>query len=218
MESRRHAGGASKWRRVVRMVGAAYTSVNSTIDSGAYCANGNPNEPEPARQVERPQVRRLQDRCRADDPGAGLSTATKPHHRLLAEQEWVGDHHRRGERRHGLQLDETLAEGADAGDSAGHVLQRWCARRQQDRRPGPVRRRRHRSHQGLQEHLDLFHLREHLLGLRRCDGLDGVAVAGFGRRQSNAGGSAWYAQVKATQELAKDTFDAINNQVAFAAP
>jgi hypothetical protein len=33
---------------------------------------------------------------------------------------------------------------------------------------------------------------------------------------SNSGGSVWYAQVKATQELAKDVFDAINNQVAFA--
>ena len=36
--------------------------------------------------------------------------------------------------------------------------------------------------------------------------------------QSNAGGSVWYGQVKATQELAKDTFDAINNQVAWIAP
>jgi len=34
--------------------------------------------------------------------------------------------------------------------------------------------------------------------------------------QSNAGGSTWYANVKATQQLAKDAFDAINNQVAFA--
>jgi len=33
--------------------------------------------------------------------------------------------------------------------------------------------------------------------------------------KSNAGGSVWYAQVKATQGLAKDTFDAINNEVAF---
>jgi hypothetical protein len=33
--------------------------------------------------------------------------------------------------------------------------------------------------------------------------------------KSNSGGSSWYGQVKATQELAKDTFDAINNQVAF---
>lgn len=33
--------------------------------------------------------------------------------------------------------------------------------------------------------------------------------------KSNAGGSTWYGQVKATQELAKDTFDAINNEVAF---
>lgn len=35
--------------------------------------------------------------------------------------------------------------------------------------------------------------------------------------KSNAGGSTWYGQVKATQELAKDTFDAINNEVAFEA-
>ena len=33
--------------------------------------------------------------------------------------------------------------------------------------------------------------------------------------QSNAGGSTWYGKVKATQVLAKDAFDAINNQVAF---
>lgn len=33
--------------------------------------------------------------------------------------------------------------------------------------------------------------------------------------QSNAGGSVWYGNVKATQELAKNTFDAINNQSVF---
>ena len=33
---------------------------------------------------------------------------------------------------------------------------------------------------------------------------------------SNAGGSVWYGQVKATQELAKDAFDAINNEKVFA--
>jgi len=38
----------------------------------------------------------------------------------------------------------------------------------------------------------------------------------YAASQSNAGGSAWYVQVKATQELAKNTFDAINNQVALA--
>jgi hypothetical protein len=32
--------------------------------------------------------------------------------------------------------------------------------------------------------------------------------------QSNSGGSIWYGQSKAAQELAKDTFDAINNEVA----
>ena len=39
----------------------------------------------------------------------------------------------------------------------------------------------------------------------------------YGASQSNAGGSTWYGQVKATQELAKNAFDAINNQVAFSA-
>lgn len=34
--------------------------------------------------------------------------------------------------------------------------------------------------------------------------------------QSNAGGSTWYGNVKATQELAKNAFDAINNEIAFA--
>jgi hypothetical protein len=33
---------------------------------------------------------------------------------------------------------------------------------------------------------------------------------------SNAGGSTWYGNVKSTQEMAKNAFDAINNQVAFA--
>jgi hypothetical protein len=36
--------------------------------------------------------------------------------------------------------------------------------------------------------------------------------------QSNAAGTSWYGQVKATQELAKNTFDAINNGVAFPGP
>ncbi len=34
--------------------------------------------------------------------------------------------------------------------------------------------------------------------------------------QSNIGGSLWYGNVKATQELAKNTFDAINNRIVFA--
>jgi hypothetical protein len=37
----------------------------------------------------------------------------------------------------------------------------------------------------------------------------------YAATQSNAGGSTWYGNVKATQVLAKDAFDAINNQVAF---
>jgi len=38
----------------------------------------------------------------------------------------------------------------------------------------------------------------------------------YAASQSNAGGSSWYGQVKATQELAKDAFDAINNEKVFA--
>ncbi len=38
----------------------------------------------------------------------------------------------------------------------------------------------------------------------------------YAASQSNVGGTTWYGQVKATQVLAKDAFDAINNQVAFA--
>ena len=37
-----------------------------------------------------------------------------------------------------------------------------------------------------------------------------------GASNSNSGGSTWYAQVKANQVVAKDTYDAINNGVAFA--
>jgi hypothetical protein len=37
----------------------------------------------------------------------------------------------------------------------------------------------------------------------------------YAASQSNAGGTVWYGQIKATQELAKDTFDAINNSAIF---
>jgi hypothetical protein len=40
-------------------------------------------------------------------------------------------------------------------------------------------------------------------------------ILAYAGGKSNVGGTAWYGQVKATQELAKDTFDAINNEVAF---
>jgi len=36
--------------------------------------------------------------------------------------------------------------------------------------------------------------------------------------QSNSGGSVWYGQIKTTQGLAKNTFDAINNHAAYIAP
>ena len=42
-----------------------------------------------------------------------------------------------------------------------------------------------------------------------------LQILAYAASQSNVGGSAWYGQVKATQELAKNTFDAINNSVAF---
>jgi hypothetical protein len=37
----------------------------------------------------------------------------------------------------------------------------------------------------------------------------------YAASQSNVGGSAWYGQVKSMQEMAKDTFDAINNEQVF---
>jgi hypothetical protein len=40
----------------------------------------------------------------------------------------------------------------------------------------------------------------------------------YAASQSNIGGNLWYGQAKAIQELAKNTFDAINNQVAYIAP
>jgi hypothetical protein len=40
----------------------------------------------------------------------------------------------------------------------------------------------------------------------------------FAASRSNPGGSTWYGNVKATQTLAKDLFDAINNNQAFRAP
>jgi hypothetical protein len=48
-----------------------------------------------------------------------------------------------------------------------------------------------------------------------CPNTTVLALLTYAASQSNGGGSAWYGQVKATQGLAKDTFDAINNQVAF---
>jgi hypothetical protein len=42
-----------------------------------------------------------------------------------------------------------------------------------------------------------------------------LQMLSYAASQSNAGGSAWYGNVKATQELAKDAFDAINNEKAY---
>jgi hypothetical protein len=44
------------------------------------------------------------------------------------------------------------------------------------------------------------------------------AMLAYAAGLSNSGGTSWYAQVKATQELAKNAFDAINNKVAFQTP
>jgi len=42
-----------------------------------------------------------------------------------------------------------------------------------------------------------------------------LGILSYAASQSNVGGTTWYGNVKATQVLAKDAFDAINNQVAF---
>ncbi len=43
-------------------------------------------------------------------------------------------------------------------------------------------------------------------------------ILAYAASQSNAGGSMWYGNVKSVQQLAKNTFDAINNQAAIIAP
>ena len=43
-----------------------------------------------------------------------------------------------------------------------------------------------------------------------------LQMLSYASSSSNIGGSVWYGQVSATQELAKDAFDAINHQVAYA--
>src|SRR5262249_31499654 len=45
-----------------------------------------------------------------------------------------------------------------------------------------------------------------------------AAILTYAASQSNPGGSIWYGQNKTVQQGAKDTFDEINNQVAFIAP
>ncbi len=45
-----------------------------------------------------------------------------------------------------------------------------------------------------------------------------LAMLLYENTQSNAGGTTWYTQAKATQEMAKNAFDAINNNLAFACP
>ena len=50
------------------------------------------------------------------------------------------------------------------------------------------------------------------------NGATSMTVSGmltYAASQSSAGGSTWYGNVKATQVLAKDAFDAINNQDVF---
>ena len=59
------------------------------------------------------------------------------------------------------------------------------------------------------------HVREHEAAFGNSICLSVNDLLTYASGQSNIGGSIWYAQVKATQELAKDTFDAINNTVAF---
>ena len=43
-------------------------------------------------------------------------------------------------------------------------------------------------------------------------------ILAYAASQSNIGGTVWYANVKATQELAKNTFGAINNRAAIILP
>jgi hypothetical protein len=55
-------------------------------------------------------------------------------------------------------------------------------------------------------------------GGANCPTTTVISLLTYAASQSNLGGSTWYANVKATQELAKNTFDAINNRVAVTCP
>lgn len=44
--------------------------------------------------------------------------------------------------------------------------------------------------------------------------LTGSRMLSYAASQSNLGGTTWYGNVKSVQQLAKDAFDAINNQAA----
>ncbi|HEX9036437.1 MAG TPA: hypothetical protein VF808_05550 [Ktedonobacterales bacterium] len=50
-----------------------------------------------------------------------------------------------------------------------------------------------------------------------ASGLTVSQMLSYAASQSSVGGGTWYGNVKATQQYAKDAFDAINNQVAFGA-
>jgi len=64
----------------------------------------------------------------------------------------------------------------------------------------------------------LWILWEYQRGVRRATSGTVSFLLSYAASQSNAGGTVWYAQNKAIQGLAKNTFDAINNQVANIAP
>jgi hypothetical protein len=77
--------------------------------------------------------------------------------------------------------------------------------------------------------IDLQHICAIITGTGTCGGgiisvssafnnstsLTVLQMLSYASSQSNVGGTIWYGQVKATQVLAKDAFDAINNQVTF---
>jgi hypothetical protein len=62
--------------------------------------------------------------------------------------------------------------------------------------------------------IDLLHPTNVSSAFGGATGLTVSQMLAYAASQSNAGGSTWYGNVKATQVLAKDAFDAINNQTA----
>jgi hypothetical protein len=51
-----------------------------------------------------------------------------------------------------------------------------------------------------------------------ANSLTGLELLAFQNSVATSGGSVWYGNAKAVQELAKNTFDAINNEIAKLVP
>jgi len=94
-------------------------------------------------------------------------------------------------------------------------FKRSGSRRKQAERRRADWRGHDRPEARLRGHSNLFELRRVSSAFGGASSMTVSQMLAYAGSQSNVGGSTWYGNIKATQVLAKDAFDAINNQVAF---